>query len=106
MRKFLTILATAGLVAFGSGAASAQEFNVRVGVGDHGRHHTVREVREIRERRPVVRQRVIERRVRPARTRTVCRTVIRQHVRPSGAVVRRPVEICRQVVAGRRVYVD
>ncbi|HZH50409.1 MAG TPA: hypothetical protein VEZ16_00865 [Microvirga sp.] len=105
MRKFLTILATAGLVALGSGVASAQEFRVRVGVDDHGpRHHRV--VREVRER-PVVERRVIERRVvRPARTRTVCRTVMRERVRPSGVVVRRPVEVCRQVVAGRRVYVD
>ncbi|WP_170285050.1 hypothetical protein [Microvirga aerophila] len=103
MRKFLTILATAGLVAFGSGAASAQEFNVRIGGSDHGRHHVVREVRE----RPSVSRHVIERRiVRPARTRTVCRTVIRERVRGNGVVVRRPTEVCRQVVAGRRVYVD
>jgi hypothetical protein len=103
MRKILTILATAGLVALGSGVASAQEF--RVQIGDHGPgHHRV-----VRERwdRPVVERRVIERRVvRPARTRTVCRTVIREHVRGNGVVVRRPTEVCRQVVAGRRVYVD
>jgi hypothetical protein len=103
MRKFLTILATAGLVAFGAGAASAQEFNVRIG-SDHGsRHHVVREVRE----RPSVERRYIERRVERPRTRTVCRTVIREHVRGNGVVVRRPSEVCRQVVAGgRRVYVD
>jgi hypothetical protein len=106
MRKFLNILAVAGLVTFSAGMASAQEFNVRVGVGDSGpRHHRV--VREVRER-PVYRNRIVERRVvRPVRTRTVCRTVMRERVRPNGVIVRRPVERCRQVVAGgRRVYVD
>ncbi len=57
--------------------------------------------------RPVVSRRVIERRiVRPAPVRTVCRTVIRERVRPNGVVVRRPTELCRQVVAGRRTYID
>jgi hypothetical protein len=32
--------------------------------------------------------------------------MIREHVRRNGVVVRRPTEVCRQVVAGRRVYVD
>jgi hypothetical protein len=105
MRKFLTILATAGLVAFGSSVASAQEFRVRVGVDDGPRHHRV--VRDRWDHRPVVERRFVERRiVRPARTRTVCRTVIRERVRGNGVVVRRPTEVCRQVVAGRRVYVD
>jgi hypothetical protein len=36
----------------------------------------------------------------------VCRTVIRERVRANGVVVRRPIEECRQVIAGRRVYVD
>jgi hypothetical protein len=97
MRKILTILAAAGLVALGSGVASAQEFRVRIG-DDHGSHRVVREVRE----RPSFERRI----VRPARTRTVCRTMIREHVRRNGVVVRRPTEVCRQVVAGRRVYVD
>jgi hypothetical protein len=102
MRKVLTILAAAGLMALGSGVASAQEFRVRIG-DDHGSHRVVREVRE----RPSFERRVVERRiVRPARTRTVCRTVIREHVRRNGVVVRRPAEVCRQVVAGRRVFVD
>lgn len=99
MRHFLGILAAAGLVVFGSGVASAQDLNVRVGPGGvsvERDHH-----------RPAYRERVIERRVveRPARSRTVCRTVMREHVRPSGVVVRRPTEVCRQVV-GRRGYVD
>lgn len=104
MRKFLGILAMAGAVSLGSGAAFAQDVSVRFGVDDHGpRHRVVREVYE----RPAYRDRVIERRVvRPARTRTVCRTVIRERVRPNGVIVRRPVEECRQVVAGRRVWVD
>ena len=103
MRKVMMILATAGLVTVGSGVANAQEF--RVQIGDHGPgHHRV-----VRERwdRPVVERRVIERRVERPRTRTVCRTVVRERVRGNGVVVRRPVEVCRQVVAGgRRVYVD
>jgi hypothetical protein len=99
MRKILGILALAGLTALGAGTASAQGIGVRI--GESG-------VRVVQERpyRPAYRERVIERRVvRPARTRTVCRTVIRERVRPSGVVVRRPVEECRQVVTNRRVYV-
>ncbi|PVE24466.1 hypothetical protein DC522_10260 [Microvirga sp. KLBC 81] len=97
MRKILGILAFAGLAAFGSATASAQ------GVGVHVGPSGVRLVQE----RPAYRERIVERRiVRPARTRTVCRTEYRERVRPSGVVVRRPVEICRQVVGSRRVYVD
>lgn len=102
MRKVLTILATAGLVALGSGVANAQEFRVRIGDQGPGHHRVVRE----RWDRPVVERRYIERRVERPRTRTVCRTVMRERVRGNGVVVRRPVEVCRQVVAGRRVYVD
>ena len=101
MRKMFGILALAGLTVLGAGSASAQGVDVRIGPGgvrlvqDHDRHG------------PRYRERVIERRVvRPARTRTVCRTVMEERVRPSGVVVRRPVERCREVVAGRRVYVD
>ena len=99
MRKILGILAMAGLVTLGSNVASAQELNVRIGVDDGPRPHVVHRTYE----RPAYRHRVVER---PARVRTVCRTVMRERVRPSGVVVRRPVEVCRQVVAGRRVYVD
>lgn len=101
MRKVFGILAAAGLVVFGAGAASAQGVDVRIGPSgvrvEQERHHG-----------PHYRERVIERRVvRPARTRTVCRTVMEERVRRNGVVVRRPVEHCRQVVAGgRRVYVD
>ena len=96
MVKIFGILAVAGLMALGTGgAASAQGVNVRIGIGDHGPRHRV------------VRDRIVERRVvRPARTRTVCRTVIRDRVRPNRVVVRRPIEECRRVIAGRRVYVD
>ena len=55
MRKILTILAAAGLVALGSGVASAQEFRVRIG-DDHGSHRVVREVPdagELERREPV-----------------------------------------------------
>ena len=99
MRKILGILALAGLAAFGTNVASAQSVGVHVGPSGV---HLVQE-----RHRPAYRERIIERRVvRPARTRTVCRTEIRERVRPSGVVVRRPVEVCRRVVAGRRVYVD
>ena len=100
MRTILGVLAVAGLTFLGAGAASAQGVDVRIGPGG------VRLVQE-HHHRPAYRERVIERRVvRPARTRTVCRTVIRERVRANGVIVRRPVEECRQVIAGRRVYVD
>ena len=99
MRKVLGILAVAGLTVLGAGTASAQGVDVRIGQGG---------VRLVQDHHgPRYRERIIERRViRPARTRTVCRTVMEERVRPSGVVVRRPVERCREVVAGRRVYVD
>ncbi|QRM29708.1 hypothetical protein [Microvirga sp. VF16] len=100
MRRMLSILAAAGLVVFGAGAASAQGVDVRIGPSG---------VRVSQERHyaPRYRERIVERRVvRPVRSRTVCRTVIRERVRPSGVVVRRPVEECRRVYAGRRAYVD
>ena len=96
MRKFFGILALAGLTALGTGTASAQGVGVQIGPSG---------VRVVQERpyRPAYRERVIERRVElPRRMRTVCRTVIRQRVRSNGVVVRRPVEECRQVYAGRR----
>lgn len=97
MRKIFGILAVAGLTVIGAGTASAQGVGVHIGPG--GVHLT--------QQRPAYRERVIERRVvRPARTRTVCRTEYRERVRPNGVVVRRPVEVCRRVVANRRVYVD
>jgi hypothetical protein len=100
MRKVFGILAVAGLVVFGAGAASAQGVDVRIGPSG------VR-VEQERDYRPRYRERIVERRVvRPVRTRTVCRTVMEERVRRNGVVVRRPVERCRQIVAGRRVYVD
>ena len=100
MRKVFGILAVAGLVVFGAGAASAQGVDVRIGPSG------VR-VEQERDYRPRYRERIVERRVvRPVRTRTVCRTVMEERVRRNGVVVRRPVERCRQIMAGRRVYVD
>ncbi|WP_201862078.1 hypothetical protein [Microvirga soli] len=97
MRTILGVLAVAGLTFLGAGTASAQGVDVRIGPNG---------VR-LEQNRPDYRERVIERRVvRPARTRTVCRTVMEERVRRNGDIVRRPVERCRQVVAGRRVYVD
>jgi hypothetical protein len=102
MRKFLGVLAMAGLVTFGAGAASAQGLDVRIGVGDPAPRYRAVEERYERPRhydRRWYRDRRVERR---PPMRTVCRTVIRQHVRPNGVVVRRPTEVCRRVVAGRR----
>ena len=97
MRTILGVLAVAGLTILGAGTASAQGVDVRIGPSG---------VRLVQDR-PAYRERIIERRVvRPARTRTVCRTVMEERVRRNGDIVRRPVERCRQVVAGRRVYVD
>ena len=93
MRLFYKVLAVAGLVALTGGTASAQNVNVRIGVGEPSR--VERQV--VRERvRPVVTRRVVERRiVRPVpRTRTVCRTVIRERVVRAGVIVRRPTQVC------------
>ena len=108
MRKLLQMLAIAGIATITAGVASAQDFSVRVGVGDPGwrARRVVRdvEVRPIAERRYIERRRIVRE---PARVRTVCRTVIRERVRPSGVVVRRPTEVCREiVVGGRRTYID
>ncbi len=93
MRTILGVLAVAGLAFLGAGAASAQGVGVQIGPGG---------VRVVPER-PAYRERIIERRVvRPARTRTVCRTVMEERVRPNGVIVRRPVERCREVVSSRR----
>ena len=83
MRHVLRIAVLAALVSAGAaagvGSASAQEFRFRIGPD-----------------RDRVERRVIERRIiRPAPRRTVCRTEIRERIRPNGVVVRRPVEVCR-----------
>ena len=95
MRNALKLLTVAGLVAITGGAASAQGVDVRIGVGDHDHRRVERRV--VHERvQPVVSRRVVERRiVRPVpRTRTVCRTVIRERVVRAGVIVRRPTEVC------------
>ena len=80
MRHVLKIAVLAALVsagaAAGAGSTSAQELRFRIGPD-----------------RDRVERRVIERRViRPSRR--VCRTEIRERIRPNGVVVRRPVEVC------------
>ena len=101
MRKILGILAVAGLTALGAGAASAQGVDVHMG------RSGVHVVQDRHHHRPAYRERIVERHhMRPVRARTVCRTQYREHVRGNGVVVRRPVEVCRRVVAGRRGYVD
>jgi hypothetical protein len=109
MRKFFGVLAMAGMVMIGSGAASAQGLNVRIGVDDPApRVNVVREryERPVRYERTERYERPVryERRVRrgPPPMRTVCRTVVRENVRANGVVVRRPTEVCRRVVATSR----
>ena len=116
MKHLLKALGVAGLLALGSGgltSASAQDFGVRIGPGgaaiDVDRPRRGRDVEVYEERRRPRdvevyedrrRPRVVEERVirRPAARRTVCRTVVRERVRPNGVVVRRPTEVCRTVV--------
>ena len=86
MRHLLKTAGLAALLAFAgvqAGPAAAQEFGIRIGP-DRPR---------VIERRGYDGPRVIERRVyRPGRR--VCRTEIRERIRPNGVVVRRPVEVC------------
>jgi len=85
MRHALRIAGLAALMALGAvvdtSPASAQEFGIRIGPA-----------RPRVERRISREPRVIERRV--VRPRRVCRTEIRERIRPNGVVVRRPVEVC------------
>jgi hypothetical protein len=93
MRNLLKCIAIAGLVAVSGTVASAQGVNVRIGVDNGDRY----ERRVVRERyAPVTTRRIVERRiVRPVpRTRTVCRTVIRERVVRAGVIVRRPTQVC------------
>ncbi len=107
MRNVLRMLAIAGLVAFTGNAASSQGFDVRIGTRDGGPDRYERRIdrdRNVRIERRVYRddvrpgasRRIVERRiVRPVpRTRTVCRTVIRERVVRAGFVVRRPARVC------------
>ena len=104
MRKTCGSLAAAGVVVLGAGAASAQGVDVRIAPSGA---RVAQERHYGHDYRDGYRERVVERGVvRPARTRTVCRTVMEERIRRNGVIVRRPVERCRQVVAGRRVYVD
>jgi hypothetical protein len=129
MRKLLIPLILGASVAIGAGAASAQSVNVQVDV-DRPSHRTERppwrnfdrptrverpgmwdrdrqatgsvRVVQYHRARPGADRRFVERRyVMPRRVRTVCRTVIRERIRPNGAIVRRPVEVCRRVVVRR-----
>ena len=80
MRDLVKFAGLAALVALGMGLgtppAAAQGIDIRIG-----------------RDRPYVERRVIERRAyRPARR--VCRTEIRERIRPNGVIVRRPVQVC------------
>lgn len=98
MRHLLKTAGLAGVLAFAgltAGPASAQEFGIRIGP-DRPRVIERREYREpdVIERREYREPRVIERRVYRAEPRRVCRTEIRERVRPNGVIVRRPVQVC------------
>ena len=129
MRHLLRAIGITGLLALMAGTASAQDFGVRIGV-DWSDDRFERRERRIERRigredfddRPAVRVRrveeyddvrprgriVEERRIirRAAPVRTVCRNEIRERIRPDGAYVRKPVQVCRQIVGARRVFVD
>jgi hypothetical protein len=104
MRRMLFPLMAAGMLVLGSAGASAQGFDVRIGVGDPGYRTVQRRVyRDYDD--GYYGRRVVERRYfAPTRSRVVCRTVIRERIRPSGAVVRRPIQVCDRVYGGRRFY--
>jgi hypothetical protein len=131
MRNLLKSLSIAALVAVGATAASAQDINFRVGVGDDRPTRAERtdrterfdriERRDVDDdvvvrrrvqrdidddvvvRRRIVEPRIIERRVVRPVARTVCRTEIRRTFRPNGAVVTRPVQVCSRSAPSRRV---
>ena len=93
MRDVLKMAGLAAVMALsasaGSGSAAAQGFDIRIG----DRPRVIERRDDYRDYRG---PRVIERRViRPAPRRTVCRTEMRETVRPNGVVVRRPTEVCR-----------
>jgi hypothetical protein len=85
MRQLAKSAALAAILVLSGEAASAQGVDIRIGPGGA----------RIRERPTVVEERIIRR---PARSRTVCRTEIRERVTRGGVIIRRPVEVCRQVV--------
>jgi hypothetical protein len=95
----------AGLVTFGAGAvgssASAQGVDVRIGNGPP-QVRVVQDRYDRYDRRGRYDRRYDDnRRYGRPPMRTVCRTVMRERMRPNGVVVRRPVEVCRRE-AGRR----
>lgn len=110
LRNLLRTLAVLGALGAGTSVASAQGYGVRIGEPSYEPGYERVERRVYREERPVYRGGDFEeRRVyrRPVQARTVCRTVVRERTNPyTGVTVRRPVEVCRRVVGGRRVFVE
>ena len=114
------VLKTAGLAALlalsaaaGVNSASAQGFGIQFGERGYDRPVERRIYREAPVERRIYRDEdrgyrrgVVEERIirRPAPTRTVCRTEVRERIRRDGAYVRKPVQVCRQVVGGYRGY--
>lgn len=114
MRHILKTAGLAGLLVLGAAgvnSASAQGFGIQFGERGYDRPADRRverfapvERRIYRDddrgyRRGVVEERIIRRRT---PTRTVCRTEVQERIRRDGAYVRRPVQVCRQVVGGYR----
>ena len=128
MRKIVTFLGAAGALLLAVAPAAAQGVQFRFGADDGYQRTQYRDLdREERrterrrerfedrfeERAPrfgsrVVEERLIERR-RPVvveervirrlpRARTVCTTRVRERITPGGVIVRRPVEVCRQII--------
>lgn len=106
VRYGLSVVGIAGALLTGTSMASAQDFGVRIGGPSFERSGPERVERRIyREERPAFRDREVEV-VRPARRRTVCRTIVRERTNPyTGVTIRRPTEVCRTEGGGRR-FVD
>ena len=125
MRNLLKAIGIAGLLAVTAGAASAQQFNVQLGVGEDRQDRIERRMDRRMDRRidreidevgsverrtiirsePEVRTRIIQRNVIRERPqyRVVCRTVTKV-TRVGNTIIRRPGEECtRRVVSNRRV---
>ncbi len=111
--RSMILTALTGALLFGATAAQAQGF----GFEDRRRDRIERFERGDRfdrgerferrgrfdrgvDREVIVRERGPRFVVRPPRARTVCTTRVQERITPSGRIVRRPVEVCRQRFGG------
>lgn len=115
MRKMLKLIGFAGLLSLTAGAVSAQDFNLRIGVGDDRSSRVERRYdRDFDrvERRDRVERHVIRTESRPRVTvrtkpkyQTVCRTVT-QVTRVGNVSIRRPTQECtRRLVSRDRIVI-